>query len=226
MKQNLKEWNQNQKYLREKLEKAGDFSEAKPLLLKHHAMLHSCDVGNDEVWSYEDEIWRELDDADFRVITPKQEHSLIWIFWHIARVEDITMSILVANNPQVLHTEDFLNRTNTPFEDTGNEITPQKMATLNQAVDIDGLKAYRTAVGQRTQAIIRDLHQDSLRQKVDPVRIENLRASGAVIEEAYGIIDYWSKRTIAGLLLMPATRHNLIHLNEATRIKEAILKSQ
>ena len=32
-------------------------------------------------------------------------------------------------------------------------------------------------------------------------------------------VDYWSKRNTAGLLLMPATRHNLIHLNEALQIK-------
>ena len=42
---------------------------------------------------------------------------------------------------------------------------------------------------------------------------------GAVVEEARDLIDYWGKRTIAGLLLMPATRHNLVHLNEALRLK-------
>ena len=33
------------------------------------------------------------------------------------------------------------------------------------------------------------------------------------------LVEYWSTRTIAGLLLMPATRHPLVHLNEAMRIK-------
>jgi hypothetical protein len=42
---------------------------------------------------------------------------------------------------------------------------------------------------------------------------------GAVVEAAQGLIDYWGRRNIAGLLLMPATRHNFIHLNEALRIK-------
>ena len=44
-------------------------------------------------------------------------------------------------------------------------------------------------------------------------------AEGAVAKEARDLIDYWGKRRIAGLLLMPATRHNLVHLNEALRLK-------
>jgi hypothetical protein len=41
-----------------------------------------------------------------------------------------------------------------------------------------------------------------------------------VVEAAAGLLDYWGRRTIAGLLLMPATRHNIVHLNEAARIKQ------
>jgi hypothetical protein len=32
----------------------------------------------------------------------------------------------------------------------------------------------------------------------------------------------WSKRTVAGLLPMPPTRHNFLHLNEALRIKQKL----
>jgi hypothetical protein len=35
-------------------------------------------------------------------------------------------------------------------------------------------------------------------------------------------IDLWSRRTIAGLLLMPPTRHNFLHLNDALRIKQGL----
>lgn len=46
--------------------------------------------------------------------------------------------------------------------------------------------------------------------------------TGAVTPEALEIVTYWSKRTIAGLLLMPPTRHNFLHLNEAFRIKSKL----
>jgi hypothetical protein len=47
-----------------------------------------------------------------------------------------------------------------------------------------------------------------------------MRDEGAVVEAARGLLDYWGKRNIAGLLLMPATRHNLVHLNEALQLKQ------
>jgi hypothetical protein len=75
------------------------------------------------------------------------------------------------------------------------------------------------AVGRRTREIVKQLQPAELKQKVEPSRLQQVLDEGAVVEAARGIVDYWSKRNTAGLLLMPATRHNLIHLNEALQIK-------
>jgi hypothetical protein len=40
-----------------------------------------------------------------------------------------------------------------------------------------------------------------------------------VAEGAGYLLDYWGKQKVAGLLLMPATRHLMVHLNEAVRLK-------
>ena len=34
------------------------------------------------------------------------------------------------------------------------------------------------------------------------------------------LTDFWGKRDVAGLLLMPANRHLIVHLNEALRLKK------
>jgi hypothetical protein len=39
------------------------------------------------------------------------------------------------------------------------------------------------------------------------------------MEAGRGVIGYWGGLTGAGLLLMPPTRHNLVHLNEMLKIK-------
>jgi hypothetical protein len=36
------------------------------------------------------------------------------------------------------------------------------------------------------------------------------------------VLEYWGGLTYAGLLLMPPTRHNFIHLNEALRVKKKV----
>jgi hypothetical protein len=97
------------------------------------------------------------------------------------------------------------------------------VAALSNAVDVDSLVAYRRAVGRRTREIATELQSGDLEQKIEPSRLQRVSAEGALVEAASEIIEYWSKRTIAGLLLMPATRHNFLHLNEARRVKQSVL---
>ncbi len=103
-------------------------------------------------------------------------------------------------------------------------MTNASVAGLSAKMNIKALRAYRVAVGKRTQQIAKKLKAEDFKKKVDPVRIQKVMEAGAVIPEAMEVINYWSTRTIAGLLLMPATRHNILHLNEAERIKKIILK--
>lgn len=130
------------------------------------------------------------------------------------------MNRLVAGSSQILNQRTWLERLNFTFHHTGNVMTEAEIASLSAAINIPGLRAYRLAVGRRTREIIRHLQPEQLKEKVAPARLEQIMAEGAVIEEARDLIDYWGKRTIAGLLLMPPTRHNFVHLNEACQLKD------
>jgi hypothetical protein len=69
---------------------------------------------------------------------------------------------------------------------------------------------------------VKQLRPEELKLKVEPARLERVMVEGAVEEAARGLIDTWGNRTIAGLLLMPPTRHNFVHLNEAARLKKKL----
>jgi len=129
------------------------------------------------------------------------------------------MNLLVAGTPQIFSQGNWPEKMNAPIRHTGNSMNREDVAHLSAVIDIEALLAYRLAVGQRTREIVQQLMPDALKQKVDPMRIQRVIDEGAVIEDARGIADYWRKRTIAGLLLMPATRHNYVHLNEALKLK-------
>jgi hypothetical protein len=189
------------------------------LFLSQHAMLHSGKMARAESWSFEDEVFNDVSEEQVRRIPPGSDHSIAWLIWHMARCEDITMNLLVAGSPQILHRDGWLKRMKVKVRDTGNAMDEAEMADFSNAIDIEALRAYRVAVGRRTREIVRQLHPADLKQKVELSRIRQVMDEGAVVEAARGIADYWSKRTVAGLLLMPATRHNLIHLQEAFRIK-------
>jgi hypothetical protein len=59
-----------------------------------------------------------------------------------------------------------------------------------------------------------------LKNKVDLTRLQQVLDEGAVIPAAIGNVEYWGRRTIAGLLQMPPTRHSYIHLNESLTLKK------
>jgi hypothetical protein len=131
----------------------------------------------------------------------------------------VAMNILVATNPQILDGNNWLERMKISVRNTGNAMDEAGVAKLSARINIEALRSYRLAVGRRTREIVRQLQPEDLKQKVDPSRLQQVMDEGAVVEAAQGLIDYWGRRNIAGLLLMPATRHNFIHLNEALRIK-------
>lgn len=217
---NRKVCQKQQRELRHKLLSADEYQEACQLFFKQHAMLHSEKMSGVGHFSLEDEVFENLSDDQARRIPRGSEHSIAWNIWHIARIEDVTMNILVAGTQQVMDREHWQERMNVEEYDTGNTMAAEKIRKLSSSINITALRAYRAAVGRRTREIVNDIQPQDLKTKVEPNRIERIRMSGAVVEAAADLLDYWSKRNIAGLLLMPATRHNLVHLNESLRLKE------
>jgi hypothetical protein len=130
------------------------------------------------------------------------------------------MNMLVAGSPQILNQDNWPSQMKVDPHHSGNAMEVEEIRQLSNQILIPALRDYRAAVGRRTREIVEDIQPQDLKNKVDPERIDKVRSEGAVVEAASEIIDYWSKRNIAGLLLMPATRHNLVHLNESLRLKE------
>jgi len=133
--------------------------------------------------------------------------------------------LLVEGREQVFSGDDWPARMKVTIGDTGNALEAQAVAEFSAAIDIEGLRTYRTAVGRRTREIVARLQPRDFKQKVDPVRLQQIREEGAVAEAAEWLLRYWGGLTIAGLLLMPPTRHNFVHLNEALRIKPQVNKN-
>jgi len=221
-KNNFKAWNEEQQQLRQLLGDPGRHDETIDLFLRHHAVLHAARVAQTEFWSFEDAVLSDLSEEQIRRIPTNGEHSVAWLFWHMARIEDVAMNTLVAGSPQILSQEDWRERLGAPIHHTGNDMDQEDIERLSAAVDIGALRDYRVAVGRRTREIVLQLQPEDLKRKVDPLRLQQVMDQGDLVEAASGIADYWGRRTIAGLLLMPATRHNMVHLNELFRLKKRL----
>ncbi len=132
------------------------------------------------------------------------------------------MNILAADNDQILHKDNYEYRLKAGFIHSGNGMSEEEVAGLSSAIDIDTLLAYRLDVGKRTRSIITSLQPEQLKAKISTERIKRLSEEQAVKASEQWLIEYWGNKSIAGLVLMPATRHNFMHLNKSMRIKHKL----
>ena len=215
-------WNDQQKKLRSDLAKPDTFSQAIEAFYQQHAMVHATLMAQSEFHSFADEVVADMTEAAIRRIPKKGEHSVAWVIFHIARIEDVVMNMLVAETSPLFEANDWQTRMKSPIHHTANSMTYEEVVNLSKSLDLDSLFAYRNAVGQRTREIVGQLQPTDLKRKPDSSQLQQLLDQGMVLEDARGIVEYWSRRNMAGLLLMPPTRHNFLHLNEALRIKNRV----
>jgi hypothetical protein len=212
-------WNKQQKELQQALTRPTEHDRAVALFLSQHAMVHAAEVSQSGLWSFEEEVWNDLTDHAARRIPRGCDHSIAWIFWHITRIEDMTMNRLIANTPQLFLQNNWLEKLQVTACDTGNAMDAAAVAQLSVEIDIPSLRAYRTAVGRRTREIIQQVQPGEFKCMVDPAYIQMIQEEGGVVDAASGLLDYWGSKTKGGLLLMPPTRHIFVHLNEALQVK-------
>jgi hypothetical protein len=133
-------------------------------------LLHSSAIGNTGKLTLEDEVLINLDEITLReypVTNPDTKNSIAWHLWHIARIEDMTMNILVADDQQVLFAGSWLEKMNTEFSHSGNNMSEEDIAELSSKIDYDSLLAYRAAVGRQTQQVISLLKPGQFKMKVE-----------------------------------------------------------
>lgn len=223
-----RKWNENHKKLTNIIMKPDEHEAAIELFLSQHRLLHSSNMSHSPLPTLEDELVKGLSEEAFRtypVGAPDTKNSIAWHVWHITRIEDMTMNVLIKNDQQVLHSGHWNKKLNVNYLHSGNEMTESEIAELSSNIDMDELLEYRIEVGRKTREIVSGLTPSAFKQKVAAERIKALDEQGAVKKEASWLLDYWGNKTIAGLILMPATRHIFLHLNKSIRIKQRIQKT-
>lgn len=164
-----KAWSDNHKVLTGILLKPQNHPHALDIFLKQHACLYASKMTNHNDPTYEDNLLFNIQEQTLRsypVQLPDTINSIAWHIWHSARIEDITMNILVANQEQVLHSEGHRERIGIQFIHSGNGMSEAEIAELSSSIHIEALLAYRLAVGRRTRNIITSLMPEQFTAKI------------------------------------------------------------
>ncbi|GHT56811.1 hypothetical protein FACS1894109_06990 [Spirochaetia bacterium] len=227
----IKDWNPKQAVLKEAIADANAkperFKEAIRLCLELHGSVHSAPVSNTKPPTIFDKLWDGLSRRAFETMPSTKGVTIAWNIWHLIRIEDITANILICNGKQVLNGT-WLKKLKVAVRDTGNAMTKDEILNLSRSLNMDALLAYRNAVGSRTREIIGSLKPADLKRKMNPASVQRILTEGGVTghKDSVWLLDFWSKKTVAGILLMPITRHQIVHLNDCTNLKEKIMRQR
>lgn len=217
------EWNTKQKRLTEIIRNPDLFDETKRLLIDMHSSVHFSEMNSRKEATLMDQLWDGLQKNEFAIMPREKDVTIAWDIWHITRIEDLTINILVNENDQVLN-EKWLARLHTHITDTGNAMSDDEIMDFSKSIDNEALKEYRIAVGLQTQRIFAKLKFENIKRKIKTESLTRIFKEKGVIEHSDSIwlLDFWSKKDVAGILLMPITRHQIVHINDGFNNKKSI----
>jgi hypothetical protein len=220
----LKLFSENQNKWKALICKNETFAEGKKLLLKNHCLVHDKKVYGTNDETIYDALWENLKPETCKIVT-KQGTSVIWNIWHITRIEDLISNLLIGNKETIFNKE-IQSRLNIKIKDVGNSMTNPEIELLNNSMNIKALKDYRIKVGKSTKKILESLDFIDLKIKVTPEQIKKITQNGGVVNDpkSLWLLDFWGRKNIFGLLIMPITRHHIFHLSNSFVIKEKFNK--
>ncbi|GAE90289.1 DinB family protein [Acetivibrio straminisolvens] len=216
------DWNPKQKQLKDIILYEEKFNETIELIQDLHSMVHSHYVYGRNIRTLEDELWDGLDKKTFITMPAKEDVTIAWNIWHITRIEDLTVNILIADEIQEFKRQNWPSRLNIEVSDTGNAMSDDEIIDLSNKINMEELREYRKAVGKRTKEVILKLQPSDLKRRVQKNRLDRILDEGGVldVEDSKWLLDFWGKKSIAGLILMPITRHQVVHLNDSLKLKK------
>lgn len=218
----LKTWNSQIKSLRDIILKPDKIEESKELALSLHSMVHSSIMSGIDKATFEDELLEGLDENTFRTSKNEKGRTVAYGIWHSTRIEDITMNLLVDGHAQIFSRGNWKERIGSKIIDTGNAMSEEEIMEFSKAINIQELKNYRVEVGRRTREIVKSLSIQDMKRKFDNNRLQRIIDEGAVlnVEASNWLIDFWGRKNVAGIILMPVTRHHVVHINEGLSAKK------
>ena len=185
--------------------------------LDQHARFHAADVGGGAPASFSDRVLGGLDVKTLRARPLPSVNSIAWLVWHMARVEDVVVNLVIVAGAQVLD-DSWIRRLAVDRRDIGTAMTSDEVGALSARIDLDALAAYRSAVGRRTREVVRALAPSAWDEEIVEADTARAAAVGAFAPEAEWVPGFWRKQTRSTRLGAMCT-HNAMHVGEAVTLR-------
>lgn len=151
--------------------------------------------------------------------------TVAYSIWHIIRIEDIVVNSLIRRKKEVLYENNFDKKIGADIITIGDELAKQEIAEFSKKLNIEALYEYALSVKASTDEWLKSIHYEDIKKKFGDDDKKRISELGVVSddESAVWLIDYWCNKDISGLIKMPLSRHWIMHIEAANRIKEKLL---
>jgi hypothetical protein len=189
--------------------------------LRLHTTVHAQDVAEGQTPTVERWLGG-LSDEQMRARPGPGMNSIVWLLWHMARTEDAAVNLVVHAGRQVLD-DAWARRMGIDHRDIGTGMTEDEVAALTAHADVPAVWAYRSAVGIRTRAVVRELSPGAWDETIGAEDIVRAARAGAFRQDVSALVAAgrhpWQGHTRADQLGSSAIRHNSGHIGEAVTIR-------
>jgi len=191
------------------------------VFLTQHAHIHAATIPG--VPSVEDRIVAGLTDAQLRQCLDHHD-SIVWLLWHMARVEDFVINTCVRDVPQVLDRDSWQARLGVPRRDIGTGMTAEQAAQFSSQVDVAAVRAYRAAVAHETRTGLTARDFDDLDKPIVGAG-ERALASDSLGSGAEYVPDMVRTRPRWFVLCAEVIGHSYEHLGVAEHVARLLGRS-
>ena len=107
-------------------------------------------------------------------------NPIIWMAWHMLRIEDMFLSDVIFRQKQIFHSDNWQRILQIETTHVGTGMEKTEADELAKQIDLEGLRSYNLAVKQHTNDLL-DLVTSWPSEKLDAEEVieARLRASGA-----------------------------------------------
>jgi uncharacterized damage-inducible protein DinB len=110
-----------------------------------------------------------LDDEQLHMVPEGQSHSIAWIVWHGARIEDLFVNQLFQGKPAEFDANGWAAKTGLPEQGFGTGQSTEEAATV-RITSLDGFKLYRDTVYQQADDFVATLEDGDLTSRTIKLR--------------------------------------------------------
>ena len=167
-------------------------------------------------------IRAKIKESDFRRSPIAGTQPIVWLIWHMARVEDMGLSRFIWKKDQ-LYNQDWKEKINSDLSHYGTSMTEAEVADFATSVNVYSTLDYFQVVGNRTKEELAKLDVSTLNEVITEEEVKRIVTDeGMASSNAQWVIPHYVGKTRGWMLCHMGLTHNFRHFGQIVLVKKLL----